>query len=551
MDYLPSSILYRVALVPVVLAGSLASFVLFLFLVASIKAYTEHSRVPAHLPWVGQKDGDVVFRSFIANWRALWNSFALYIEGYGKFTKSDVIHVVPTWARGPQIMLPPSMGHWLSQMPDEVLNAKNCTFYNVQFKHTVAHPEIYNNDILDLIIRRELTRTAGTMNRELLEDVEDSLAQLFGTDGEWRTRIVHDQMSRVVARVTNRTFVGKELCAVDEYLDSANDFATAVGVSGVLLHFFPKFMRPAVAWFLTIPNRRATRISMKHLQPLVKQRIMDMKNKEADPTYPFQEPNDFVTWMVRESFKRKTEAETSDYALAYRMVLLNFAAITTTSVTVTNAVFDIWSSPPSQNVVEILREEALRVYAENKGQWTKAAIAQLVRLDSAIRESTRVSCIGGASIARRTKCDVILPNGVVIPKVLFPPRTQQSAEYLKDNCVGVSMHGIHFDEDNYPSAHTYDAFRFSRPREEALKSEKLHANEDLVTTSVQWLAFGHGIHACSGRFFASNNVKLILAHLLINYEIQPFAVRPPNPWFSDMQVVPTDATMVIRRRMKA
>lgn len=62
-----------------------------------------------------------------------------------QFSKYDIIHVVPTWgglfslvlilcsmslARGPQIMLPPSMGHWLAHMPEDVLNAKNCTFYN-------------------------------------------------------------------------------------------------------------------------------------------------------------------------------------------------------------------------------------------------------------------------------------------------------------------------------------------------------------------------------------------------------------------------------------
>jgi hypothetical protein len=71
----------------------------------------------------------------------------------------------------------------------------------------------------------------------------------------------------------------------------------------------------------------------------------------------------------------------------------------------------------------------------------------------------------------------------------------------------------------------------------------------------------------SGRFFAANSVKLMLAHLLINYEIQPFDVRPINPSFSgafvflagdpvltnfaDMQVVPRQAEMVIRRRVKA
>lgn len=121
--------------------------------------------------------------------------------------------------------------------------------------------------------------------------------------------------------------------------------------------------------------------------------------------------------MVRESFKRTGEHETSVFGLAYRVVLLNFAAITTTTITVTNAVLDIWSSPPSENVVAILGEEAERVYAEHRGEWTKAAIAKLVRLDSAIRESARISSIGGAGMARRTKRDVTLPNGLVVPKV--------------------------------------------------------------------------------------------------------------------------------------
>ncbi|KAJ7763220.1 cytochrome P450 [Mycena maculata] len=527
IDYLPSSFLYRAALVPVVFLGSLLAFFVFLFVVASLKAHTEASRVPAELPWVGRKNE--LFGSLKANWRGLWNSIALYLEGYGKFSKSmGVIHVVPTWgeSRGPQIMLPPSMGHWLAHMPEEVLNAKNCTFYN----------EITNDDMIDLIIRRELTRTTGTLNPELLEDIEDSYVRFYGGDGEWRSRRIYHHMGRIVARVANRAFVGKELCSNDEYLDSANDFAMAVGVSGIILHFFPKFMRPAVAWFVTIPNRRASGISMKYLQPLIKQRIVDMRNKEADPTYPWEEPNDFITWMVRESFKRTGEHETSVYGLAYRIVLLNFAAITTTTITVTNAILDIWSSPPSQNVVAILREEAERVYAEHSGEWTKAAIAKLVRLDSAIRESARISSIGGAGMARRTKRDVTLPNGLVIPK---------------DNCIGVAMHGLHFDEDHYPSPHQYDAFRFSRPREEAALLEKTHTNEDLVTTSVHWLPFGHGLHACSGRFFAANNVKLMLAHLLINYEIQPFDVRPVNPSMSDMQVVPRHAEMVIRRRVKA
>jgi hypothetical protein len=82
-DYLPSSFLYRAALVPLVLVGFVTTLVIFLFIVASVKAHTEHSRVPADLPWVGHNN-ERFFGSLKANWRGLWSSIALYLEGYGK-----------------------------------------------------------------------------------------------------------------------------------------------------------------------------------------------------------------------------------------------------------------------------------------------------------------------------------------------------------------------------------------------------------------------------------------------------------------------------------
>jgi cytochrome P450 len=34
------------------------------------------------------------------------------------------------------------------------------------------------------------------------------------------------------------------------------------------------------------------------------------------------------------------------------------------------------------------------------------------------------------------------------------------------------------------------------------------------------LHFGHGIHACPGRFFASNEIKVVLIELLQNWDIR-------------------------------
>lgn len=67
---------------------------------------------------------------------------------------------------------------------------------------------------------------------------------------------------------------------------------------------------------------------------------------------------------------------------------------------------------------------------------------------------------------------------------------------------------LHQDPDKW------DPYRFLRMREQSeMETEAL-----LVTTSPNHLAFGHGKHACPGRFFATIEIKIILCHLLLKYE---------------------------------
>jgi gliotoxin biosynthesis cytochrome P450 monooxygenase len=47
--------------------------------------------------------------------------------------------------------------------------------------------------------------------------------------------------------------------------------------------------------------------------------------------------------------------------------------------------------------------------------------------------------------------------------------------------------------------------------------ENLH---QFVTTSLESLNFGHGNHACPGRFFASNEIKVVLIELLRRWDFR-------------------------------
>jgi cytochrome P450 len=40
----------------------------------------------------------------------------------------------------------------------------------------------------------------------------------------------------------------------------------------------------------------------------------------------------------------------------------------------------------------------------------------------------------------------------------------------------------------------------------------------LVSMIPEYIGFGYGIHACPGRFFAANEVKIALIFMLLNYD---------------------------------
>lgn len=61
---------------------------------------------------------------------------------------------------------------------------------------------------------------------------------------------------------------------------------------------------------------------------------------------------------------------------------------------------------------------------------------------------------------------------------------------------------------------TWDPERFLRMRVQPGKER----SSLLVTTSADHLGFGHGVYACPGRFFAANEIKVALCHILMKYE---------------------------------
>ena len=77
---------------------------------------------------------------------------------------------------------------------------------------------------------------------------------------------------------------------------------------------------------------------------------------------------------------------------------------------------------------------------------------------------------------RKAMVDVTLADGTFLPR---------------GTCVAAAAVPSHLNEDIYPDAVKFDAFRFSRMRSEEGEATK----HQYVTTSVDYIAFGHGRHA--------------------------------------------------------
>ena len=312
-----------------------------------------------------------------------------------------------------------------------------------------------------------------------------------------------------------------------------------------MIQIFPKIFEPIVGRVFTLPNKYYFRQFSKEALPVVSQRLEAVRNKEPNL------PNDFLTWLAGEALQQTDPVERTPQMVCGRLIAINFAAIHTSTFTITNALFNLYGSPNSKDYIAGIRDEVSRVLAEEDGKWTKAGLANMRRVDSTLRETLRITNFSVLGLGRVATMDITTDDGVHIPK---------------DSFVTVPQGGVHADPANYEDPDTFDAFRFSRPWEQHQASNDSSStttkdtstsdflkfkNLSLVTTSEKFLPFGHGKHACPGRFFAANELKLLIAYMVMNYDIEPLAERPPNVYMGATELPPMKATLRIRRRASA
>ncbi|KAJ0123570.1 Dihydromonacolin L monooxygenase LovA [Diaporthe amygdali] len=407
-----------------------------------------------------------------------------------------------------------------ARFAEEIKNIKQMSFKKaIGTEFFLGYPGLdgmdsltHQNDILQKVTRQNITQSLNLITDDLSDEATLALEEMLGDNKEWTSMTLKTFVLHLVARLSSRLFVGEELCRNEEWLELAKTYTLDTFAAARVLRSTPFALRRIAVWFL--PEWKKVRQDLadakRILSPVIEKRLE--RNRIADAKgVPRPKTGDTIQWF-HDAFERNG----LEPKLAGAQLALSVVAIHTTTELLTGTLLDL---AHNDEFIDNLREEMIGVLEEQnaaaevdtdgstKTTWKKNSLYKLKLLDSALKESQRLHTRDIASMRRIAEAPVTLSDGTVIPKGAF---TWVTLDAYKN-------------PDIYADPEKYNPRRFLDLRNQPGQENRWQ----LVSTTADHLGFGHGEHACPGRFFASNEAKIALVHLLMKYDWKlPDGKRP-------------------------
>lgn len=378
----------------------------------------------------------------------------------------------------------------------------------------IDHPA----EVMQKVVTKHLTKRLNTITKPLAEEASFATTMNFKNTADWTEVGVYSSIVDIIARLSSRIFLGAEICRNDEWLELTKTYAVAANTARLILTIYPYWIRPIV--YVLSRDCRDARAMKKRARAIVEPMVAKRRQERRECLARNAQPpvyNDAIEWA-------ELEMGSSGYDPTDLQINLSFAAMHTTTDLLCSVMAQLARRP---DYVQALRDEISQVLSE--GGWSKVSLYKLKLLDSAIKEAQRLKPSSAAGLIRRATKDVELPSGVKIPKGQL-------------TCVDV--YGLR-DPELYPEPEKFDIYRFRNMRE----TEGGEHKAQLVSTVPEHITFGLGKYACPGRFFAANEVKLALCHLLLKFDWRvPAGEKLDIHWFGMEASIDPKAKLMYRAR---
>ncbi|KAK5708882.1 hypothetical protein LTR17_020287 [Elasticomyces elasticus] len=418
-----------------------------LLLTALVLRSVYRARRTAHIP--GLRYGSIPgTRSWVGAWHWLRDPEGVLREGCEKYP-NGCFKVATLTGENIVVNGAERLQEYLTA-PDSVLNVQDAINVGIQFQWTMG-PGVYHRPYHIPLVRKELSQNVGRVLPMMAEEVAGLLQKGVGEPTEWKEVAIHELVVDMIAKVGNLALGGTPLAHNQRYIDAAIQYTMDLMLSAEILRPLPVWAKE-IAVFLT-PAYRSKKRCEGMVGEYIQQRLDATDSGKV-------ERQDMLQWMIDTA----PAVERTMPQLNERLLALQVAAIHTTTMTLTAAIYTLCSEP--ETYLEQLRDE---VKHHCPDQVTKEGLDSLTKLDSYLRECGRTDPIGTLASGRYARSDFIFKDGTIIPK-----------GYIVSGNVPM-LHKMLSTEDSQ-----FDGFRYSKLAEEGKKQPQF------VSTSSEYLNFGLG-----------------------------------------------------------
>ncbi|KAJ5618090.1 cytochrome P450 [Penicillium hordei] len=526
--------------------GIIAVIAVLLFLVLTNRLTTWEYIVPKEVQWIDRPQER--FGYLRAKARSFFVMKENIMQAYLECNKKGRAAALAIAFGRPQIILPPKYIRWIIDQPESVLSMD--PIHN-EF-HAFVQDGLVGDHTVQEVLRKELTQNLGRMTADINDEIVDALNAIWGNSPEWKMIPLKDSTRTIVARITNRLFVGKEICRNEDYIRDAVALGMAVMPETVFQDLVPRPLKGPLSLVVKWINHYYMAGFNRHLQPIVRERVqavrqmeetVEKKGEESEENpeqKPSSLPNDFLTWIVQRAVRRGESPADIEQRVIARVGMANLASIETTTNTMSKCLADITTLGEAQGYRALVTAEAQKVLCDCQNLPVKKDIEKLVHIENALKESLRLAVVFPGLIRQVTS-----PTGATLEDGLHLPCGAR---------ISVAAYAIHRDDNVWPDATTYNPARYESPQAptDQTTAKVPSSHLPMSRASESFLSFGLGKRACPGRFFVTDELKLLFAHMFTKYEIQ--IIPPPTSTagqFTELTLRGPQEHLLIRRRSEA
>ncbi|PPJ59006.1 hypothetical protein CBER1_11677 [Cercospora berteroae] len=336
----------------------------------------------------------------------------------------------------------------------------------------------------------------GTAIKQLVRETPQAVESAFERPTEWTEAAFSPKILRCVAQMSGVVFLGKAKIDYSAWYKLTSEFVINASRAVVVLREQHPLLRPLIHWFLPECRiiRQQSREARKLIEPAILERLNELSRQDGgEKVNEAMVSIDWFTACVQSNHLRNFDFVSAEFTLA-------IASIRTVSSHVFAGIIRLAMHP---ECMARIREEIIAVL-KCTAKLDKACLFRMRLLDSFLKESARLNCFP-TTLRRMVLEDVRFSDGTLLPKgtycMVAPPPMKDSA------CYG-------------PDAAEFDGFRYVKLRENAVAKGSSGEQYQYCSVSNHDTIFGLGVHVCPARFFATFQVKILVAYMLLHYDMK-------------------------------